>query len=87
MVVERHGLLTGAMGGVIVCQALAQIRLAFGVGKRPGCLVFLVNGGIGSALQLMQHLVEVAHLVEIIGDPQGHVTGRLVPGDESRAPI
>ena len=87
LVVECHGLLTGVMGGVIVLQTLLKIGLAFGVRKRPCRVVFLVNGRIGFALQLMQQLEEVSKLVEIIRHPQGHIAGGLVTGHESRAPI
>ena len=66
---------------------LVKMGLAFGVGKRPGRVVFLVHGGIGFALQLMPHREEVSHLVDIIRHPHGHVAGGLVPGHESRAPI
>src|SRR5262249_20927274 len=87
LVVESDSLFAGVMGRVIVLETLVQIGLAFGVSKRLCRVVFLVNGGIGFALQLMQHVEEVTKLVEIIRHPQGHVTGGLVTGYESRAPI
>src|SRR2546430_2339408 len=60
---KKKGLLTGAMGGVIVCQSLVRLGVAFGVGKRPCRLVFLVNGGIGSPVHLMRALLRVPDLV------------------------
>ena len=50
-------------------------------------VVFFANGGIGFALQLMQHLEEVAKLVEIIRHPQGHVARGLVAGYQAKPPI
>ena len=61
--------------------------LAFGVSKRPCRVVFLVHGGIGFALQLIQQLKEVLKLVEIIRHPQGHVASGLVAGHEAQAPV
>ena len=87
LVVECHGLLTGVMRGVILVETLRQIGLAFGPGKLVRRVVFLANGGIGFALQLVQHREEVAKLVEIIRHPQGHVARGLVAGDQAKPPI
>ena len=87
LVVECHGLLTGVMRGVILVETLRQIGLAFGPGKLVRRIVFFANGGIGFALQLVQHREEVAKLVEIIRHPQGHVARGPVAGHEAQAPI
>jgi hypothetical protein len=57
------------------------------MGKLLRRIGFFNNGGIGFALQLMQHLEEVAKLVEIICHPQGHVARGLVAGHKAQAPI
>ena len=75
------------MRGFILLETFVKIGLAFGVGKRPCRLVLLVNRGLGFALQLRQHLEEVAKLVEIIRHPQGYIAGGSVAGHESRSPI
>ena len=62
MVVECHGLLTGVMRGVIRLETLGQIGLVFGTGKFVRRVVFFAHGGIGFALQLVQHLEEIAKL-------------------------
>src|SRR5712691_7385229 len=87
LVVECHSLLTGVMGGVILLETLLKIGLTFGTGKLVRRVVFLINGGVGFALQLMEQREEVSKLVEIIGHPQRHIARGLVAGHESQAPI
>src|SRR2546428_7277539 len=87
LVVERHGLLTGVLGGVILLETLVKIGLAFGMGKLVRGIVCLVNGRIGFALQLMPQVEEVSKLVEIIRHPPDHVARGPVAGDEAQTPI
>ena len=87
LVVECDGLLTGVLGGVILVETLRQGGCAFGTGTLLRRLVGLVNGRIGFALSLMQHLEEVTKLMEIIRYPQGHVARGLVAGHKAQAPI
>src|SRR5215831_20252998 len=75
------------MRGVVLLQPFLKIALASGMSKPPGCLVCLVDGGIGFTLPLIAHLEEVAKLVEIIRHPQGHVAGGLVAGHDSLPPV
>jgi len=84
---ECHGLLAGVMRGVIVVQALVEMRLACGTRKLLHGVVCLLNGRIGLAFHSMQDLKEVAKRVEIIRHPQGHVARGLVAGHEAQAPI
>ena len=85
--IERDRLLPGTMRGVILVQPLLQIALAAGLGNPLCCLVCLVDGGLGFALQSMPHLEEVAQLVEIIRHPPGHVPGGLGASHASLAAI
>ena len=87
LVVECDGLLTGVLGGVILVETLRQGGVACGTGTLLRRLVGLVNGRIGFALSLMQHLEEVTKLLEIIRSPQGHVARGLVAGHDSLAAI
>jgi hypothetical protein len=87
LVVECHGLLTGAMRGFMVLETLVKIGLAFGTVKLLCCVVFLVHGRIGFAFSLMQHREEGAQRVEILRPPQGHVAGGVRAGHEAQPPI
>jgi hypothetical protein len=87
LVVERDRLLPGTRRGVVLVQPFLKIVLASGIGKPPGCLLCLVDGGIGCALPLIAHREEVAIRVDIIRHPQGHVAGGLVAGHDALAPV
>ena len=87
LVVKCYGLLTGMRRCCILLETLCQIGGAFGMVKLVRRVVFLINGRIGFALQLMLQREEVAKLVEILHHPQGPVARGPVAGHEAQAPI
>jgi len=87
LVGEGHGLLTGVRRCCLLLETLCQSGLAFGTGKLARRLVFRVNGRLGFAFHLMQHLKEVAKLREIIRHPQGHVARGPVASHQAQAAI
>jgi len=84
---ERERLRTGTMRGVLWLPPLVQMARAAGLGKPLGCLVCLVEGGLGLTLPAMPPRAEVATRVARIRPPHGPVRGELGARHDALAAI
>src|SRR5438552_2428293 len=85
LIVSCHGVLTRVVGPFIVLETFVQIGLAFGVVECVRGLVFLGNGRIGFALQLVAPVKEVLKLMKSVTHPARVLARRLIAGNEANA--
>ncbi len=84
---EGQGLLPGVRRCGIWLETLCQSGRAGGTGNLARRIVFLVNGCLGCAFHVMQHLTAVATRREILRHPPGHVARGPVAGHQAQAAI
>ncbi len=75
------------MGLLVLLKTFVQIGLACGVIKALSRFVFLANGGLGRAFELVTAVKEVAKRMELITHPDRFWASGLRATGQANAPI